>query len=382
MLKRKDGRWQEQIKLPGMEKPKYFYGKTQKEVKHKIAEWQKDQEVSENFDKVADSWYDEHEKLVEYSTYVSYRPSMDRAKDFFGNKPVKNIMPDEVNAYIINLANRGYSKHTVEVDKTMLNMIFNYAIINRFMMYNPCAPVKIPKGLPKTSRDLPTDEQLKKVVDNTDIEFGLFPIMLFYTGLRRAELMALQWDDIDWNRRTITVSKSVYFIGNSPMIKVPKTPSGFRDVFLLDALADIIPRKTGKAYIFGGSAPMKKSEVRRRWLSWCKEVGLAEQVERITGKQRDGVTDKSQMVWKPLITPHQLRHAHATILYDAGVSAKDAQYLLGHASIQITMDIYTHIRKNRQKSTAEKLNLFITNGEAITINSNEHVGDEKECAAV
>ena len=64
-----------------------------------------------------------------------------------------------------------------------------------------------------------------------------------------------------------------------------------------------------------------------------------------------------------MITPHQLRHAFATILFDAGIDVKVAQELLGHSSIQVTRDIYTHIRKGRMESTAETLNNYLS-GEA------------------
>ena len=62
------------------------------------------------------------------------------------------------------------------------------------------------------------------------------------------------------------------------------------------------------------------------------------------------------------ITPHQLRHAFATILFDAGIDVKVAQELLGHSSIQVTRDIYTHIRKSRMESTAETLNKYLSGG--------------------
>ena len=67
-------------------------------------------------------------------------------------------------------------------------MIFNYGIVRRMASTNPVQAVKIPAGLPKGRRDIPTDDQLQKVRDGLNIDFGLFAYMLLYTGLRRGEL--------------------------------------------------------------------------------------------------------------------------------------------------------------------------------------------------
>ena len=186
---------------------------------------------------------------------------------------------------------------------------------------------------------MPSDEEIERVKAGLFLDFGLFPYFLLHTGMRRGELLALRWEDIDREHKLITVNKAVYFAGNTPQIKAPKTDSGRREIVLLDALAAVLP-KDGKGYVFGGEKPLTKCQVRKRWEKWCREAGLA---------TKDG---------RAMVTPHQLRHAFATILFDAGIDAKVAQELLGHSSIQVTRDIYTHIRKSRMESTAETLNNY------------------------
>lgn len=347
MLKRADGRWQEQIKLPGMAKPKYFYGKTQKEVKQKMAEWKQEQTTGKLFSAAADAWDVWHTEQVEYNTTQSYAAALKRTKEHFSGRRLRDIGPDEIDAYLRMLAGKGYAKRTVQAHLDLMSMVYDYAIIQRWAEVNPCGPVKLPSGLPKTKREIPTDDQLFRVKSGLDLEFGLFPFMLYHTGLRRGELLALRWEDIDWENKLIRVNKSVYFVGNEPKIKVPKTEAGTRSVILLDALEQALP-KGEQGYIFGGAAPLKKSSVTSRWLVWCRQAGLAH-IETDSGKQQ----------WKPDITPHQLRHAFATILFDAGVDVKDAQDILGHSSIQITRDIYTHIRQERREITAEQINRFL-----------------------
>ena len=80
---------------------------------------------------------------------------------------------------------------------------------------------------------------------------------------------------------------------------------------------------------------LSKIMFRDRWAEYCQAIGHD-------------------------ITAHQLRHGFATILFEAGVEDKDAQELMGHSSIAVTRDIYTHIRQSRRTQTAEKLNGFLS----------------------
>ena len=358
MLKRSDGRWQDQITLPGMKKPKYFYGKTQKEVKQKMAEWQQEQTRGKSFEAAADAWDVWHTNQVSYNGAEAYRAALKRTKEHFSGRNAQDIGPDEIDAYIRYLAGRGYARRTVQLHLDMLNMIYDYAIVNRWAESNPCNAVKLPSGLPKGRRDIPTDEELEKVRAGLGYDFGLFPFMLLYTGLRRGELLALRWEDIDREKKLIRVERAVYFAGNTPQIKEPKTEAGKRSVVLLDALRDVLP-EPGTGYIFGGEKPLTKIQVRKRWLNWCRAAGLATG----TTTQKDGKNGRvyESTTWEADITPHQLRHAFATILFDAGIDVKDAQEILGHSSIQVTRDIYTHIRQQRRENTAERLNAFLQN---------------------
>ena len=358
MLKRSDGRWQDQITLPGMSKPKYFYGKTQKEVKQKMAAWKQEQTRGKSFEAAADAWDVWHTDQVSYNGAEAYRAALKRTKEHFSGRMVQDIGPDEIDAYIRYLAGRGYARRTVQLHLDMINMIYDYAIVNRWAESNPCNAVKLPSGLPKGRRDIPTDEELEKVRAGLEYDFGLFPFMLLYTGLRRGELLALRWEDIDREKKLIRVERAVYFAGNTPQIKEPKTEAGKRSVVLLDALRDALPEH-GEGYIFGGEKPLTKIQVRKRWLNWCRDAGLATG----TTTRKDGKNGRvyESTTWEADITPHQLRHAFATILFDAGIDVKDAQEILGHSSIQVTRDIYTHIRQQRRENTAERLNAFLQN---------------------
>ena len=218
--------------------------------------------------------------------------------------------------------------------RDILNMIFNTAIVSGYMTVNPCAAVSLPRNLPVTKRELPSDEAITAVRYGVDEPFGLFAMVCLYAGLRRGEALALKYDDIDRKNNIIHITKSVEYVGNNPHIKPPKTAAGYRDVILLDILSEKIPE--GHGYLF--SAPngelLTKMQYRKRWEKYCESIGYT-------------------------LTAHQLRHGFATILYEAGVQDKDAQELLGHSSIAVTRDVYTHIRQTHKAETAKQLNDYV-----------------------
>ena len=88
---------------------------------------------------------------------------------------------------------------------------------------------------------------------------------------------------------------------------------------------------------------------------WCRGVGLIERREEKRGKRKDG-TQRVTVGEFPTLTAHQLRHGYATILYEAGVDELTAKELLGHADIQTTHAIYTHLRQGKRDEAAEAIN--------------------------
>lgn len=353
MKKRADGRYQDQITIN--KKRIYFYGKTELEVKRKIAAYEAEKERGRLFSAVADEWAAIHQERIMPNSWMVYIAPLRRVKEVYTGY-IKDIKPGQIQAYITSLGKQQYARRTVQVYLDMLRMIFDFAVIEGDIDANPCLSVHLPSGLKKKTRELPDDSTIEIIKQSVDRPFGLFPFMLIYTGLRRGELLALRYEDIDFNTNTINVTKSVHYQPNQPLIKATKTATSFRKVILLDVLSDKLDAK-GKGYIFGGDKPLTKSEFRRRWKNWCIDVGLVKtEVKKLKNKRGKEYERKE---YKTTLEPHQLRHYYATVLYEAGIQDKDAQKLLGHSNIQTTRDIYTHIRDSRQSETANKLNKFI-----------------------
>lgn len=178
-------------------------------------------------------------------------------------------------------------------------------------------------------RTLPSDDILR-IIDQTE---WLLPFFLLYSGLRRGEVVALTYGDIDRENKLIRVNKAAGYADNIPFLKAPKSQAGNRNVILIDKLAARIPDGPPDNLIFPGkNGEMFHSKAfYDAWYNWEAEMGIK-------------------------VTPHQLRHGFATLLLEAGLDTKDAQEQLGHSSEAMTKDIYEHIRDSRRKISAEKLN--------------------------
>lgn len=346
MAKRKDG-YHEKKKtyiVNGQKVVKHFYYTDAFDLVEKIRAFESDAAEAEKvyFKCVAEEWKDDHFPGVEGGTQISYTPAYNRAVDEFGNKELKDIQPLDIKRMLERLAKQKYSAQTVRVQRIVLNLIFKYAVLNGYTDINPVSAVSVPRNLPKAKRDLPTEKEIQTVMHSADATFGMFAYLILFTGCRRGEALALQWQDIDFRTKTIRICKSVNYSGdnqNTPVLSMhPKTDAGIRNVAMLACVEErLLEMGKGKAktdFIFGGESPLTKSAFRRKWQAYQKETGVD-------------------------FTPHQLRHAYATILYDAGVDEKVAQGLMGHSTIALTRDIYTHIRQSRLESAANSLNQYV-----------------------
>lgn len=330
MTKRKDGLWQETITMNG--KRKFFYGKTKADVLRKISAYQEKEQAGKTFDEVADEWWEEHEKHIAFYTARSYKPAVIRAKEAFGNTPIKDILPSQISKEIKTFS-KTYADKTVRTQLMMYNLIFKYAVEMGYILINPARDLSVPANLPKKKVSMPSSGDIQKVKNSIDCTFGLFAYFAMYTGMRRGELLALTWNDIDLDNRTITVNKSIEHINNVPHIKPPKTKSGNRTVPILDKLFNVLEKIESKnGYVFSNSKGelITETQWQRLWELYTKESGIS-------------------------ATAHQFRHAFATMLFENNVSEKDAQEILGHAQLSTTMDIYTDIREERKKRVYENL---------------------------
>lgn len=333
MLKRKDGLWQEQMTVMdgGRIRQKYFYGHSKKEVLEKINTYSVEEERGRLFGEVADEWWEMHEKTLTYGSQKPYKPALARAKEYFLKTPIRQIKSSDINRFLVKFIKENHAaQKTAKSQLMVLNLIMKYASANGYIQFNPARDISIPRGLPHEKREIASDEDIQRIKNSTDCTFGMFAYWVLFTGCRRGELLALTWEDVDIVDRTIQINKSVYFKNSTPVVKSPKTEAGERVIPLMNKLLDKIVPGHGPIFQSDCGKILTEKVFMRLWREYSKESGIT-------------------------CTPHQIRHAYATMLFENDIAVKDAQALLGHAYSTTTQDVYTHIREARKEEMKNRL---------------------------
>lgn len=339
---RPDGLYEAIRKING--KRVAFRGHSCREVDRKILEYQQEQERGRTVKQVLSEWQKLKEKSISENTRQTYKMPVKIILQYIGEKPIKDIKPLDVDRIVERMKGQGYSGSSVEMMLTVAKQVFSYAVIQGDIDINPAREITKPRNMPKQKRGILTPEQIQAVTEYRGENY-LLGIALLYTGCRRGELLALRYEDIDRKEKRITVARKVSYATNRPVIEDhTKTAAGMRTIPLLPPLEDVLP-KDRLGLIFHGpdGGPIAKSTFQDYWDRYQKEIGL--------------VGPNGQE-----ITPHWFRHTFATICYDAGVDVKSAASMLGHANENITMQIYTHLTKDRQQVSAEKLAAYLDKG--------------------
>lgn len=330
MKKRADGRYEQVITING--KRKTFYGKTQREINRKIYEYKGEAEKGVLFGTVADSWRENHMEKLSFGTQRSYSAPFSRIQETFHDKYINEVGHKEVQSFLSSL---NMSFKSVSTHKTVISQIFDYAIVEFGVdIANPCDRIKLDSRLPRSHRQQATAEQEKAILETKPTELLLAPL-IYYTGMRCGEALALTFRDIDYVNKTISINKSISHHGNQPYVSAPKTANAVRTVPLLPQLEALIGCGEPNEYVISGDKPLTKSALTKRWQKWEKDHNVR-------------------------IDRHSIRHTYATKLYDAGVGIKSSQALLGHANASTTLNVYTHLNQSHVSEAAEKLKNVIS----------------------
>lgn len=345
---RKDGRYQGSY--TDERGRHYIYDRDPAKLFQKLQAAQDQEGRTTTFAEVADDWERVHREEITQRTWNNYLPHYLEIKRRHGKKDIEEVTAVDVINHLTAAKAQGYSATVVNSIRSVYRMIFDHAIANDLARYNPVTSVKLPKGLKRGKRTAPTDEQIRTIFNNTDKPFGLFALFLLCTGLRKSEALALTWDDVDFSKKEISITKSLdYGVGASPSVKSPKTDAGIRTVPIVDILHDLLQEaktSSGSALLFpaqdsnrsgkgGGYMTLRGYE--GAWQRYCESTGLIDN-------------------GKPAITAHNLRHGTATLMFELGVDELTAQRILGHSRVEITREIYTQLREAQNRKSVENFN--------------------------
>lgn len=290
-----------------------------------------------------------HSRLIGIQQNLNHLSSLN-------SRAINNINFIDIQTIINNLH---LSKKTLTEVKSTATAVFELAINCRAADFNPAKMAKVPKSAPKTDRCGISYTQQHWVIDFPH-RAQLPAMIMMFAGLRRGEVTALQWADIDLNEKTISVNKSVEFIRNQPVLKSPKTSAGNRVIDIPDILVDFLKDYLKSNYsssefvihLSGKPDKMLTAQAwRKLWSSYMDDLNV---------KYGGAIKFSPNKCWAiDKFTPHQLRHTYASLLYEAGVDAMTAQYYLGHADISTTLNIYTHLSHQHRRRQAGKLDVYL-----------------------
>ncbi|HIY91583.1 MAG TPA: site-specific integrase [Candidatus Companilactobacillus pullicola] len=312
------------------------------------------------FQDIYDEWFPGYINTVRESTWYKRKKMFENhILPIFGKYRIRTI----TTAQIQKALNKWFKETTYNYKPwfNYTNKVFKYAILQRYIDDNPATRVIMPK---KTEFEDKTPnfwskEQLQVFFNYIDPikdleKYTLFRVLAF-TGIRRAECLALTWDDFNAQKKTLSINKTLaQGIKGKLRINNTKTKKGTRDISLDDLTVKTLQKwhikersdffKRGinidhpNQLIFPSTKNTFKSlNTPRKW--YCKVMGQIE----------------NDNVDLPRITIHGFRHTHASALFAAGASIKEVQERLGHEDAQTTLNIYTHVTEKQDKEVAKKL---------------------------
>ena len=295
-------------------------------------------------------------------------------------KPLGEMYMEEVTADDIRLALVPLSKKSEGLYSTvnmLLKCIFYSAERSQILEHNPCVGISGKGGKPAKKREALTDQQVEVLLDTVrELPPYLFIMLGLCSGLRREEILALQWDCVFLDESTpyISVRRAWRTEHNRPVIStVLKTKAAKRDIPIPKCLVDCLREaKTASKsdYVISDSEgqPLAASQFQRVWQyvvvrstkprNYYKYVNG--QSIKYTVTPTLGMTQRNQPKIKYTldfdVTPHQLRHTYITNLLYAGVDPKTVQYLAGHENSKTTMDIYAKVKYNKPEELFSVVN--------------------------
>lgn len=337
--------------------------KTQKAAKQEVTRLQllaqEDEIASESnrlFSDIALEWFEQYKNTVKESTYVVQRVALQKhVLPLFGKLKISKISipfcQKQVNHWYSY-----YKKYSNLIGMT--NSIFQYAKSLRLIRKNPMDGVIRPKRQNRIDEEkyvapfYTKDEILDFLQIAKKYPNPLYPMfhILVFTGLRKGELLALRWKDINFKRGTLSVKQTLTTVeGWKLAFQTPKTEKSLRTISIDKQTLSLFRQwilkqkafflKTGKQSKKNGQQLLFATEENKPYYLDFLNHNL-----NIILKEHD----------LKYITVHGFRHTHCSLLFESGASLKEVQVRLGHTDIRTTMDIYTHVSEQKKEETANR----------------------------
>lgn len=376
--KRADGRYCAQIYLgrdeDGKRKYKSVYGKSPAELKEK--ETTVRMQLGRGIDVLSqrdsfDTWVDDWVRLKETEGITcrqmdNYRRAAKLWKEELHGYEIGQVRADDVERVLVSLTDQGLAQRTISLYRSTIRQIMHRAV-GRVIPTNPVELVQMAAvGRKEEQRRALTTEEQQWIWDTPHRAQPVAVIMML-SGLRRGELAALTWSDVDLKERTIAVNKVIEYDSNgAPNLRhITKTAAGMRTVDIPQRLANYMADMSRDNMLVIRSARgdvMTGSAWTKLWHSYMRELNIKYGTRTTADLERMKSSKPGPKVFDmtiPPITMHWLRHTFCTLLYLAGVDVVQACAQMGHADVSTTLRIYTHLDAIHKRKTVDKLDAYL-----------------------
>lgn len=295
-------------------------------------------------------------------------------------KPLGHMYMAAVTADDVKLALVPASKKSNSVYRSvhmLYKAIFNSAVDSNIIDYSPCDRISAKGGKPQKDKDALSDEQIESLLSAIKgLPPYVFVMIGLYAGLRREEILALQWDSVHIETDTpyISVQRAWHVEHNRPVITTElKTKAARRDIPIPKNLAICLQEAKQSScsnYVIANSdgEPLSGTQFKRVWQyivtrttkerTYTRYINGQKIVKTVTPVLGEKAAHNGNVIYclDFQVTPHQLRHTYITNLIYASVDPKTVQYLAGHENSKITMDIYAKVKYNQPHQLSAVVN--------------------------
>lgn len=347
-----------------------------------------------SFNDFLDIWMKEYVHInLKQTTIENYSKKINTIiKPALGKYKLKSLTPGMIQTFINDKYKEGYSFNTLSVIKGILSKSMNYAVEPlKLIQANPVTYVELPSKRSKgvnaannistrqKTRIVVSNEMMNKIFERFPEDHNYYlPLLLGYRcGLRLGEVFALTWDDVDFDKKTLTIDKQVQWMcfdeetDKEKFWTITSTKYNSNRIIYLDSFTlNILHKKK-----------LKKMKMKLGYGEYYTILKMNDkhQINELQGEHIDLINVRengsylhprvmqhcSRVIHYDLgfkeFDFHSLRHTHTTMLIEAGVNIKEIQYRLGHKNSNVTLDIYSHVTDKIHNETVKILEEIFNN---------------------